>query len=98
MTGVQTCALPICQPYILEATIDKIGILYHFCARKVKSNKDFVTHAITPPTEEDLTEIPEEETALFSERVCSAEVTYNGAGDAEISFEGHNYKLLKKLD
>lgn len=86
------------MPYILEATIDQEGILYHFYARKIETNEDFVTREITAPPEDHLHLDLHDPEEPFLEIVCGAEVVYNAAGDAEISFEGHRYKLLLKLN
>lgn len=81
------------KPYILEATVDQDGVLYHFYAKKITSAIDLTSSGITELEEPPAPEIEEEP---FLEFVCSKEVVYSAEGDALITFEGHTYKLLKK--
>ncbi len=85
------------EPYILEGTIDHDGILYHFYARKVTSAKDFATRGIIVNKETSLSEPVTDSEDPFLETVCGGEVVYTSTEDAMMTFEGHVYKLLKKL-
>jgi hypothetical protein len=83
--------------YMLEATIDPDGVLYHFYARPIKSTQEFASRGITPPDEISHTEEAAPTEDLFIEVIAGSEVVYTPTNDAIITFEGHTYKLLKKL-
>ncbi len=83
--------------YILEATIDQNEILYHFYARKASSTNDYIKKEISVPKVVAFTPEDTEAEDPFLEIVSGGEVVYNSTDDAIMTFEGHVYKLLKKI-
>ena len=81
------------KKYLLEATVDSKGILFHYYARPLRRFEDYFHLTREAPSEfPTLGETEAPPTPLPA--VIAKGITLDGQGNAIFRFDGHNYKML----